>query len=105
MEGFPAGWNVAIGDNVAVAPSLATTGLSAQPVSHWVTMSAAPGDLRPDTPVGGTGGPVMVAATMLEPSLSAKRQRGSRTLTPVMAAVADRASSAGADRILAMREA
>jgi hypothetical protein len=105
LEGFPAGWQVAVGDKVAVAPALTGSGVSAQPVSHWTTMSAAPATLRTDAHVGGGAGPVMEPATVVQPSLAAKRQRGARTAAPLRVAVADRASSGGADRVIAIREA
>lgn len=105
VEGFPEGWQPLVGDEVAVAPSLAGDHLSAQPLVHWVTTAASPADLLPTSSVGGAGGPEVVAATVLEPDLSDRRQRGDRAPTPLKAAVGARASSGGGERIVAIREA
>jgi hypothetical protein len=105
VEGFPDGWRVLEGDKVAVARSLQTNGVSAQPLVHWVSASASPADLVPGTRIGGVGGPEVVQATVLGLGLPGQRNRGLRLRTPLMVAVADRASTNGTDRAIAVREA
>lgn len=102
-EGFPDGWQMAVGDKVTVAPSTETTGVAAFPHTHWISFSAAPADLVPGIRLGGPGGPVMVAATILDPGLIAQRKAGRSDVMPLIASVADSAPSAGPERVFAVR--
>jgi hypothetical protein len=105
VEGVPPGWQVAVGDKVAVGPSPDTAGLTAQPLNHWVTYSASAADLVPGHRLGGPGGPMMIGATRISASLSAYRSNGDRTVRRLSAAITDRLAPDSAQRILAIREA
>jgi hypothetical protein len=102
-EGFPEGWQVAVGDKVTVAASLETAGLSAYPVAHWVPLTAAPADLKRGARVSHDNGPEIVAATILDPGLTARHRVGDRASRPLMVAVADHVPSQGTERAFAIR--
>jgi|CZLB01.1.fsa_nt_gi hypothetical protein len=103
IEGFPEGWQVAAGDQVTVAPSLETTGLSAYPRAHWVPATAAPADLELGARISHDNGPEIVAATVLDAGLIAQRRVGDRGSRPLMVAVADHLPSQGTERALTIR--
>lgn len=104
MEGFPAGWTAAAGDEVAVAPALEGSGLTAHPVCHWVTCDAAPADLEPRQRIGGHNGPQVMGATILEPDLATGRRSLDRAPKSLKIAVVN-TSSKGAERIIAIYKA
>ena len=104
-EGFPDGWQVAVGDRVTVAPSEEAAGVAVFPHTHWISFSAAPASLVPGIRLGGADGPEMVAATVLEPGLVAQRSSGRADVMPLMAAVADTVSPDGPERVFAVRRA
>jgi hypothetical protein len=103
-EGFPEGWQVAVGDRVVVAPSVETTGVAAFPRTHWVAVTAAPADLAPGARIGHPDGPEITAATILDEGLIVQRRAGAREAMPLMAAVADHVASYGPERVLAIRK-
>jgi hypothetical protein len=103
-EGFPEGWQVAVGDRVVVAPSVETTGVAAFPRIHWVPVTAAPADLTPGARLGRSDGPEITAATILDEKLTAQRRTGARKAMPLMVAVADHVASYGPDRVIAIRK-
>ena len=103
LEGFPPGWNATAGDRVAVAPSLEASGVSAQPVCHWVSAKVAPADLRSTASLAIAGSPTITDSTVLDPRLLPRRRVGDRTLRPVRVAVADRATP-GPRRVIAIRQ-
>lgn len=103
-EGFPDGWQLLAGDRVAVASSLAREGMAAFPVAHWISAEAAPAGLRPGARFAGGDGPEVTAATILTPGLAAARAGLLRARRFLRVAVADRVSSVGPDRAIAIRE-
>jgi hypothetical protein len=103
-EGFPEGWQVAVGDRVVVAPSVENTGVAAFPRIHWVSVTAAPADLTPGARLGHSGGPEITAATIVDEGLIAQRRAGAREAMPLMAAVADHVASYGPERVVAIRK-
>jgi hypothetical protein len=104
VEGFPDGWQLLAGDKVAVAPSLSHEGLAAFPVAHWIAAEAAPSALRPGARFAGSDGPAVTSATILAPGLAAAQAEGKRDSRFLLIHVADRVSSVGTDRALAIRE-
>jgi hypothetical protein len=103
LEGFPDRWRALTGDKVVVAPSVAGTGLSVQPLTHWMVAQAAPASLVAGARIGGSQGPVIDRATVVAPGLTGARSTGVRVPRQLMVAVADRISSPG--RAVAIREA
>jgi hypothetical protein len=104
-EGFPEGWQVAVGDRVLVAPSVEAAGVAAFPRTHWMPVTAAPADLMPGARLGGSDGPEITAATILDPGLITQRRTESRDPIPLMFAVADHVRSYGPERVFAIRGA
>jgi hypothetical protein len=105
LEGFPAGWQALVGDEVAVAPSLVATGLSAHPICTWETHDVAPANLAPASRISGADGPQVVGATILEGPLAERLQSRDRTSRTLLVAVTNNASKTGAKRVIAVREA
>lgn len=105
VEGVPPGWQVAVGDKVAVGPSPDMAGVTAQPLNHWVTYSASAEDLVPGHRLGGPAGPMVIGATSISASLSAYRSNGDRAVRRLSVAITDRLVPDSAQRILAIREA
>jgi hypothetical protein len=103
LEGFPDRWRALAGDKVVMAPSGAGTGLSVQPLTHWVVAQAAPASLVAGARIGGAQGPVIDRATVVAAGLTGARSTGVRVPRQLMVAVADRTSSPG--RAVAIREA
>jgi hypothetical protein len=104
-EGFPEGWQVVAGDRVTIAPSVEREGVSAFPSAHWVTVTAAPADLRAGGRIGLADGPTMVAATVMGDEITAKRSAGDTEAKVLSVAVVDHMSSQAPDRALAIRTA
>jgi len=103
-EGFPEGWQFAVGDRVVVAPSVETTGVAAFPRIHWVSVTAAPADLTPGARLGHSDGPEITSATIVDEGLIAQHRAGAREAMPLMAAVADHVASYGPERVVAIRK-
>jgi len=104
VEGFPTGWQVLVGDNVAVGPSVAGAGTVARPLEYWTTVVAAPGALKAGQALNGTDGPVVDAATVVEPALAGQLSAGTTAQRELRVAVVERAAPDGLERILAIRE-
>jgi hypothetical protein len=104
VEGFPDGWQILVGDNVAVAASLAGKGLAAGPLTHWISVVAAPSELKPGQALNGTNGPRVVEATILSTELESQRRTGTLTQRNLRVSVAERAAPDGLERIFAIRE-
>jgi hypothetical protein len=105
IEGFPEGWQVVAGDKVTIAPSVEREGMSAFPSAHWITVTAAPADLRPGSRLGHADGPEVVAATVVGDEITARRSVGDTEAKALRVAVADHMSSQAPDRALTIRTA
>lgn len=102
-EGFPKGWQVAVGDDVAVLPALQGSGMSAHPVVHWEHILDAPANLAIGSTIGGNAGPLITPATVLTPVLTAGLRHGDSQTRPLKVAIADR-SAGGTQRAFSVRE-
>jgi len=105
LEGVPAGWQAAVGDKVAVGPSLDTGGVTAQQLIHWVAYSGSAAELVPGRRLGGPAGLRMTGATTVPPPLSTLRGNGDQAIRPFNLAIADRGVPDSEQRIVAVREA
>jgi hypothetical protein len=102
LEGFPVGWQVVPGDTVAIAPSLDMAGMSARPMNRWITAVAAPADLKPGMRIGGTEGAEIVSATVFGEEFDRLPRAKDHTPIKLRVAVADRVSTQGPARALAV---
>jgi hypothetical protein len=102
LEGFPDGWQTAEGDYVAIAPSVESKNdLVARPLQQWVTIAAAPADLRPGKRIGAGGGPQVVTGTVVADDLKSAAQAS----IPLKVAVEERPSANRPARVFAVRKA
>lgn len=105
LEGVPAGWQAAVGDKVAVGPSLDTGGVTAQQLIRGMPYSGSAAQLVPGRRLGSPAGPRMTGVTIVPASLAALRGRGDQTVRSLYLAIADRAAQDSMLRIVGVREA
>lgn len=103
LECVPPGWKPLIGDRVCVGPSSLVNGISAEQISHGMTIRAAPRDLQPGCRIGGPNGPMITEATALDPALSSQRSRRDSHPRRLHASVTDRWSPDDQVRVIDLR--
>jgi hypothetical protein len=106
IEGFPEGWGLLVGDQVALAQSVENPvgDQTAQPSVHWDEVTATPASLQPGTSLDAQNeSPEVVTETVFSPDLEALRDSGSTTPVGLLASVVDRGPSDGSLRVIALR--
>jgi hypothetical protein len=101
-EGFPARWNVLVGDHVVLAPSLEDPedGVRALPVAHWTDRTLVPAELAPGSMLPGQNGAAPAEFQNGTVLPVGPRPTGE---VPANVCVVDRDPAPGPDRVIAVR--
>jgi hypothetical protein len=105
LEGVPAGWQPAVGDKVAVGPSLDTGGVTAQQLIRGMAYSGSAAQLVPGRRLGGPAGPRMTEATIVPAPLAALQRKGDQAVRSLHLAIAEREAQDSMLRIVGVHEA